>query len=105
MLGIFVAIDVAFALFLTLALYLVHVVAEKQGQRNFIINGRLVRKFIVDYVCATVVIFVLLAIIAGYMQAKKYFRYKTEGLRAIRAFGDLAISIAPVVLAVPFFAI
>ena len=105
MLGIFVAIDLAFALFLTLALYLVHVVAEKQGQRNFIINGRLVRKFIVDYVCATVVIFVLLAIIAGYMQAKKYFRYKTEGLRAIRAFGDLAISIAPVVLAVPFFAI
>ena len=105
MLAIFVAIDVAFALFLVTALYLISVIMKSQGKRNFFINDRLVKKFMIDYAFATLVLFVLLAIIAAYMQAKKYFRYKTEGLRAIRAFGDMTISLAPVILLVPYFAI
>ena len=105
MLCIFVAIDFAFALFLVIVLYLVSLIAEKHGLRNFIINNDLIKKFMIDYTCSTVLLFILLSIITVYLQSKKYFRYKTEGLRAIRAFGDMAISIAPVILLVPFFAI
>lgn len=105
MLSICVAIYTAFALFLATVLFLIHLIVEKHGIRNFVINTDLIKKFFIDYAASTLLLFLLLSIICMYMQSKKYFRYKTEGLRAIRAFGDIIMSIAPVVFAVPYFAI
>lgn len=105
MLSICVAIYTAFTLFLATVLFLIHLVVEKHGIRNFVINIDLIKKFFIDYAASTLLLFLLLSIICMYMQSKKYFRYKTEGLRAIRAFGDIIMSIAPVVFAVPYFAI
>lgn len=105
MVAIFASINVAFSLFLGAILWLTSLIADRAGWRDFFINNRLVMQFISDYAISTIILFILLSIIATYMQQKVYFRYKTEGLRAIRALGDMTMSIAPVVMAVPYFAI
>jgi len=106
MLGIFLAINFGFTLFLTVVMFLLQLIAKTHWEkRNFIIDMSFIKKFLIDYVCVTLVLTLLLSIICLYMQSKKYFRYKTEGLRAIRALSDMTISIAPIVVIVPFFAI
>lgn len=105
MLAICIAIYTAFTLFLATVLFLIHLIVEKHGIRNFVINVDLIKKYLIDYAASTLLLFILLSIICSYMQSKKYFRYKTEGLRAIRAFGDIIMSIAPVVFLVPYFAL
>jgi hypothetical protein len=104
MLGIFAVVDFGLVLFLLTIMFLLMYVFQKPSN-DFIINGDLIKSFIFDYAIFMVLFVVIMVIIALYMQSKKYFRYKTEGLRAIRALKDIALPIAIVLLVVPFFAI
>ena len=104
MLLIFIAIDFGFVLFLLTLMFLLMYIFQKPS-KDFIINGELIKLFLIDYFIFVVLLFIILAIVAVYMQSKKYFRYNTEGLRAIRALKDITMPLAGVLLAVPFFTI
>ena len=104
MLMIFLAIDFGFILFLLTIMFLLMYIFQKPS-KDFIINGELIKLFLIDYFIFVVLLFIILAIVAMYMQSKKYFRYNTEGLRAIRALKDITMPLAGVLLAVPFFTI
>jgi hypothetical protein len=41
--------------------------------------------------------------LAGVVQSKKYFKYKYEGLRAVRAYQDMVYSVAIPVFLFPYF--
>lgn len=59
--------------------------------------------FIIDYLLFLTVMTVVLAILIYYMQKKKFFRYQTEGLRAIRALKELTLTLASVFILIPYF--
>ena len=104
MLVIFFVIDFGLILFLLTILFLLMYIF-KSPSKEFIINIELIKAFVIDYLIYMVILLALLAIIASYMQLKKYFRYKTEGLRAIRALKDITIAISIVLIILPWFAI
>jgi hypothetical protein len=42
-------------------------------------------------------------LIGSIVKEKKYFRYKTEGERGIRAFEEIMVSVATIITALPLF--
>jgi hypothetical protein len=62
-------------------------------------------KYGFDYATTLIVIFTLGALIGNVIKQKKYFRYKTEGERGIRAFEDIMKMTASIVTLVPMFLI
>jgi hypothetical protein len=101
--GYYFGLELMFIAALMLFLSLVRYLFDKQG--DFIINGILIRKFLVDYVISTIFILLLSLILASVMMSKKYFRYKTDGLRAIRSLQSLTFYITCIISAIPFFMI
>lgn len=101
-LAIFLAIDIALVLFLLTIMFLIKFIVNNN---DFLINGDLIKSMLLDYGCFIVLLFIIMAIIASYMQSKKYFRYNTEGLRAVRALQDITRVVSVVLLVVPYFAI
>jgi hypothetical protein len=104
LLFIFVAINIGFLMFLLTILFLVMFVF-KTPANDFIINADLLKTFAVDVLIFLVILIVLCLIIGHIIQQKKYFRYKTEGLRAARAYIEIIIGLAGILTIVPFFAI
>lgn len=72
---------------------------------RFPINSLFLKAYAVDYLCSTVVLFVISALIAEVMRKKKYFRYRYEGDRGIRALRTMVFYIAMIVILLPFFRI
>ena len=127
MLGTFIGLNILFtAVLLTFAL-LVYLLVEKIWEDNnykdpnnssiiktfldfiknpskeiFKLDSYLIL-FIIDYLLFLTVMTVVLAILIYYMQKKKFFRYQTEGLRAIRALKELTLTLASVFILIPYF--
>jgi hypothetical protein len=99
----FIAIEIAFILALMIFLMLLKFLFDKQG--DFIINGNLIKKFATDYIINTMIVIVITVILASVIMSKKYFRYKTDGLRAIRSLQTLAFYITTIISVIPFFLI
>ena len=70
---------------------------------DFIINRDMMTKYMVDYVVSTIFILIIGTVLASTMQKKKYFRYKTDGLRAIRSLQDMMLGVSGIVSIIPFF--
>ncbi len=103
-LGIFIAVDAGFILFLITILLLVMFIF-KTPVNDFVINGELIKAFLLDYVMYIILLAILAIIIGSIIQKKKYFRYKTEGLRAARAYKEILTSLAGILLIVPYFSL
>ncbi len=101
--GIFIGLNLAFVLFLLTILVLLMFVFKGDGD-DFIINGYLIKNFLKDYSISTIFLLVFAIIIGMTIQNKRYFRYKTEGLRGIRALREIVMYLAIVIFAIPFFA-
>ena len=73
-------------------------------QKNslFVVNSYLIQSYIMDYLFSIAVTWFITFIVASIMQSKKYFRYETEGLRAIRALSDITFYISIIVNLFPF---
>lgn len=102
MLAIFLAIDFGLILFLLTVMFLLMYIFQRPS-KDFIINPDLIKSFIFDYLVFIVFLFIILVVIAKYMEIKKYFRYNTEGLRGIRALKDITIGVSAIILLIPFF--
>ena len=93
----------AFVLFLLTILMLFYFLF-KNNQNNFVISKELIVSYLVDYGLCMLTILLISCIITITVQNKRYFKYKTEGLRAVRATRDIMSKIVFVIFAVPFFA-
>lgn len=93
---LFLVIDVILNLFLFAFSW-----AVIKSYRN---NNTILHKiFIGHYILSLVVTFLLTYIIAELMYEKKYFLYKDDGLRAIRALQIINFRVGAVVSAIPMF--
>ena len=104
LLGVLLGFMAMFLLFIFTVLILIMYIFGSHAD-DFIINSRLLRAFAFDLVVYLVLVIVLCAIIGSVIETKKYFRYKTEGLRAIRAYKNMIWGVAGILILIPFFAI
>jgi len=75
----------------------------KKEDNNFIVNGYTIKTYLADYAACFSYLAVLSVIIIGIMQQKKYFRYRTEGLRAIRGVSEIITYMSIIIFFTPFF--
>jgi hypothetical protein len=101
---IFLGFDAAFNVFLIVVLFLLQFLF-KTDDNSFIIDKYLFYKYLTDYAFSMVVLMVMGALVAKVMMDKKYFKYKYEGLRAIRAFESVLFYIAIPLYLFPYFLI
>ena len=94
---LFVLIDILFNLFLFGFAW-----AIIKTYRN---NNNLFISFITQYVLTTLVTFIICSIVAHMMYVKKYFLYKDDGLRAIRALQIVNFRVGALMSVIPMFLI
>ena len=68
-------------------------------------NNSLFNSFIIQYVLTTLVTFIICLIVAHMMYVKKYFLYKDDGLRAIRALQIVNFRVGALMSIIPMFLI
>jgi len=100
--GITLALNLAFVIFLLVVLFLVMYIFQNPNN-NFIVDMQLISKFLIDYIITTVIVGLVGVICGSIIQKKRYFRYKTEGLRGVRALNELMLSLGALVFVVPYF--
>lgn len=100
--GIFILVHASFNLFILVVLMLFMYMFKKTNN-NFFINGYLVQNYIKDYIVTIVIVAIISFIVATIMEKKRYFRYKTEGLRAIRGFKEIMLYISLMLFILPYF--
>lgn len=61
--------------------------------------------FAFDYAVSTVIIALIGVMLAVVIMKKKYFRYRTDGLRAIRSLQEMILNVAFVAMLFPYFAL
>ena len=100
--GLFMAVDVAINLVvLSLLVFSKHMF--KTVHNEFPVDGQLLAMWMTDYLLTTLVVFTLAYIIGEVVRRKKYFRYKYEGDRGIRAMQRMVMYVYGIVLFIPFF--
>lgn len=72
-------------------------------RRLFSFNKDLIQAVALDSLFHTVIVLVGGYIVTGIIQKKKYFQYRTEGIRAIRAAKEIIVAFSVPFLLVPFF--
>lgn len=90
--------------FLLMLLVLFLMMQRFKGPSNsFAIDKDLLTALLVDYALSTVLILSLGAAIANVVQDTRLFRYSHDGLRGIRACGELLAQVSLIILVIPFF--
>jgi hypothetical protein len=101
---IYLAFDVSLNVFLLVLMYLLKYLF-KSDENSFVIDNLLIGYFITDYIIGMVIIMILGMLIGRIIVQKKYFKYKYEGVRAIRAFEKIVFFIAIIMIVIPFYMI
>jgi len=101
MVGVFVMLDVLINLCILAVLFMVR--ALYKSQPRFPIDMVFIGGYLLDYVCTMVVILLLGVVIGDVIHKKKYFRYRYEGDRGVRALKTMLFYISIIVIVVPFF--
>jgi len=101
-LTIFLGFDVAFNTFLVVVLFLLKFLF-KTDDNNFVVDKYLFNKYLIDYAISMIVVLFIGFMVAKVMMDKKYFKYKYEGLRAIRAYESVMFNVCIAVYIFPFF--
>jgi len=99
---IFLGFDLAFNAFLVVTLYLLMFIFSSPDN-TFPINKYLFMKYLMDYVMSMSLLLIISYIVSTVIVTKKYFKYKYEGPRAIRAFESLVFKVGIVIVLLPFF--
>mgnify|MGYP006284610407 CR=1 FL=1 len=102
MIVLFVLIDMAMNVALLAVMYLMRTMFSTPTG-TFPIDDTFIFAFVVDYACTTLAIFAIAAVVAHVVRTKKYFRYRYEGERGIRALQMMTLYVSIIVLLLPFF--
>ena len=97
-----IGLDAALSAIVLLVLYTTMRVF-KTAENDFPIDGSLLWAWVHDYVAATLAIGALSLVVGEVIRSKKYFRYKYEGERGIRAMREMMWYIYCVLLPIPFY--
>tara|TARA_B110000259_G_scaffold526_1_gene752 strand:+ start:7212 stop:7697 length:486 start_codon:yes stop_codon:yes gene_type:complete len=96
---LFIIIDSIFNILLLGGIGLIDKYNDTQEDGIF----RFAKLFVIQYLSSMVIIVILSLIISNTMYNKKYFLYKDDGLRAIRALEELIVRNGILVTLIPFF--
>ena len=99
---IFFAFDVSLNVFLVVVLFLLKFLFKSEDNA-FVVDQYLFSKYLTDYMISIVVLLLTGFMVGSVMMDKKYFKYRYEGLRAIRAYESMMFNIAIIVYIVPYF--
>ena len=99
---IYAGFDISFNAFLLVILYILKLLF-KTPDNAFIIDNLLFNKYIIDYIVVMILLVFIGVLMSKVITNKKYFKYKYEGVRAIRAFESMIFSISIVLNVFPFF--
>ena len=102
----FVLIFLAIDLGLNVAMYVLLMTLKfifKTKDNIFPIDDHVMFAVLVDYGISTLMIASLSLIVASVIQRKKYFRYRYEGERGVRALTEMLFWIDSTILFIPFF--
>jgi hypothetical protein len=99
---IFFGFDISFNVFLVVLLYLLKFLF-KSDDNSFVVDQYLFSKYMTDYAISMVILITAGFVIGNVMMEKKYFKYRYEGLRAIRAYESMMFNIAIVLYIIPYF--
>jgi hypothetical protein len=101
-LGLFLLIHSGFNLFL-LTLMMLLLFMFKKPTNNFIVSWYLIQTYLLDHFMISIILVIVASLIASIMQKKRYFRYRTEGLRAIRGYKEICQYSSILMFLIPFF--
>ena len=99
---VFLAFDIGCMIFTMIFLYILNYLF-KTDDNTFIIDGKMLSMYFLDYVCDKIVIGLSSILVGGVITNKKYFRYNFEGLRAIRAYKQIIFNISMLNTFIPYF--
>jgi uncharacterized membrane protein YciS (DUF1049 family) len=99
---IFFAFDLSFNVFLVVVLFLLRFLF-KSDDNSFIVDNYLFNKYLVDYFISMGILLTTGFMIGNVMMNKKYFKYRYEGLRGIRAYESMMFNVAIVLYMIPYF--
>jgi hypothetical protein len=99
---IFAGFDISFNAFLIVILYILKLLF-KTDDNSFLIDNSLFTKYVADYLVVLSVIMLIGILMSRVITNKKFFKYKYEGIRAIRAFENMMFSASIVLNCFPFF--
>jgi len=73
--------------------------------KTFKLDDDIFSSLAMDYVATTLVLVLIMGVVSEIVRRKKYFRYRYEGERGIRALSSMTMSIAVFVYILPFYRI
>jgi len=101
---IFTGFDISFNVFLIILLFLLQFLF-KTDDNTFVVDKYLMNKYLIDYSISLVLIIFIGLMISSVVMDKKYFQFKYQGSRAIRAFESMMFYTAIVINIFPYFLI
>jgi hypothetical protein len=96
------SIDACFQLMATTMIVVASIMIKTKTDR-FVLDDDFIALMLKEYLLSTAFILVLGAIVASVMSSKKYFAYRTDGLRVIRGYSEMMMGVFVVVAIAPFF--
>ena len=75
----------------------------KRNTKQFIVDSFILRSYVIDFIVSTIFIFTLAFLTSAVIQNKTYFRYSTEGARAIRILRQIILVLYAIFIFVPFY--
>ena len=99
---IFLAFDISFNVFIFVVLFLLKFLFKSEDN-SFPIDKYLFQKYLIDYGMSLALLVLLGMVIAYMFTNKKYFHYKYEGMRAIRAYQEGMFLISCIINVFPYF--
>ncbi|OYV74674.1 MAG: hypothetical protein B7Z66_15670 [Chromatiales bacterium 21-64-14] len=91
------SLEVAILAMLSAVLFMLNA-RFKSPSNAFVIDGKLLRRLLLDYAATTAVILLLGSAFASVAQDDTLFRYREDGLRGIRAYSTMFLLVAFAVL-------
>ena len=101
--GLFLGFSFSTMLFVVAVLYILSLIFKNPLDGSLAINGDLIVKYITDMFVYHVLTGLLLIVVGVMLQQKRYFKYKTEGPRAIRAYSEIIAIISAITIVIPYF--
>ncbi len=93
----YAVIESIFMVFLVIIMFLMKKVTST------LIDEQIFSNFLIDYAVSSVIIVILGLLLSMIVMKKKYFRYKSDGLRAIRSLQEMMFYVSFVVLLFPYY--
>ncbi|MFB6197955.1 MAG: hypothetical protein ABEI52_06770, partial [Halobacteriaceae archaeon] len=100
---LFIGFEAVMTLLMVLVLFGLMIMLGGGDSTSSVLNPRAFKMLLIDYLFSTITIFSLAAIVAEVVQKKKYFRFRYEGERGVRALSTMVFYTSLITLFVPFY--